>query len=907
MQRSDGFRTLLVVRGLTVINDNLSRWLIIGLGKRAAAVAGTSPAAVLAMGTVFYVLPFVLFAWLAGWLADRFQKRSVAVVGKLAEVFIGLTTGLVIAWGAASGGIVGGMPIGLWMLFGVIGLFAVQTTLLNPSLIGTIPETVPASKLSSANGIFALVTLAATLIGMSGGNWLADITLINPKESLGFAGWNHALPAVIALVGVACVGWLVARKLPPVKAAAPDIPFPKNALRATLSDLRNLFRTPRLAASAGGIVYFWAIGAVVQLNVDQYAFESGATSQTQVIPLLLALVIGIGVGSLLAGFLSKRGIEADSKVDLGLVPIGSLVMTVACLALWLSSKEVFDGASSPALQLLLPVLFLALLGVGAGLFDVPLEAYLQEQSPPERRGAVLASTNLLVFSGMFVASIGYYGLRVPIGSGEAVRPLFSARGVFGVFSVLSAIAVLISVLLAPRSSLRILVAAIVHSVWRFRVHNERRIPSHNSLVMVANHVSFLDGFLLPLASLRPVRMVVYGPNIRGRFLKKLADQWRFILFEPRPKSIGRALKTIQAGLSEGDCIGIFCEGGISRTGQILGFKRGLQWLLDGVEAPILPVHIDGMWGSLLSFSEGRFFRKRPRGIRRTVDLHFGTPLPVGTSPQDARLAVQELSAVSVHQRMMSQVHSRKPGISQSQWAVLQATAEAFDGCCLIRRNDSLVSSLPAESFLHAAVGCNTKALLGIPGTSIECSVSPDQLADLIMKLRPTIWLASVEHVAALSSNTSALHGDAIRDLDVVVMSLRSSDELPAAQAASSAFATAFGIEPVTAFESNEVNGLLAMNTPPSRAVNNEVTLNRDSVGRVVNGAVVWPRATDRNGLGQIALPESEELTSRCSLAIGATLCGDLSGAFTPKEVPHYGLLATSFDVDSDGFLVVRKT
>ena len=86
MQRSDGFRTLLVVRGLTVINDNLSRWLIIGLGKRAASIAGTSPAAVLALGTVFYVLPFVLFAWLAGWLADRFPKRSVAIAGKLAEV-----------------------------------------------------------------------------------------------------------------------------------------------------------------------------------------------------------------------------------------------------------------------------------------------------------------------------------------------------------------------------------------------------------------------------------------------------------------------------------------------------------------------------------------------------------------------------------------------------------------------------------------------------------------------------------------------------------------------------------------------------------------------------------------------------------------------------------------------------
>jgi len=98
-----------------------------------------------------------------------------------------------------------------------------------------------------------------------------------------------------------------------------------------------------------------------------------------------------------------------------------------------------------------------------------------------------------------------------------------------------------------------------------------------------------------------------------------------------------------------------------------------------------------------------------------------------------------------------------------------------------------------------------------------------------------------------------------------------------------------------------------MNTPPSRIVNNEVTLKRDSVGRVVNGAVVWPRATDRNGLGQVALPDAEGLASGASLAIGATLCGELSGEDIPEGEPGRGLLATSFDVDSDGFLSVRET
>jgi acyl-[acyl-carrier-protein]-phospholipid O-acyltransferase/long-chain-fatty-acid--[acyl-carrier-protein] ligase len=908
VSRSSGFITLLVVRSLTVVNDNLSRWLVIGLGKRAAAMAGTAPAAVLALGTVFYVLPFILFAWLAGWLADRFAKRSVVVAGKFAEVFIGMITAGVIGWGAASGGILAGMPVGLWLLQGAIGLFAIQTTLLNPSLIGTIPETVPSSRLSAANGVFAMVSLAATLVGMSAGNWLADATAIMPQVGPGVieaswlaaSHWAHAAPATAGLIGVAVTGWLVSLRLPRIAAAAPTAAFPRNALVATYRDIANLLRLPRLAAAAGGIVYFWAIGAVVQLNVDQYAFESGATAQAQVVPLLLALVSGIGIGSLLAGRLSRRGIDVDSKVDLGLVPLGGLVMAVACGALALSPTEIFGGAGSPALRLALPVCWLGLLGIGAGLFDVPLEAYLQEQSPPERRGTVLASTNLLVFAGMLVASIGYYGLRVPIGDGDAAQPLLSARGIFGLFAIFSLVAVAVAIFAAPRSSLRLFVAGLVHAVWRFRARHEERVPLTGPLVLAANHLSWLDGFLLPLAAPRPVRMVVYGPNIKGRFLNMLADQWRFILFDPKPKSIGRALKTIQTGLGEGDCIGIFCEGGISRTGQIIGFKRGLEWLLERVEAPILPVHIDGMWGSLLSFSEGRFFTKRLRGFRRPITLLFGDPLPVGTAPAEARLALQELSAESVRTRMLAAARRHPAGIDAGDWAAHLATAEAFDACCLVRRDDRLLASLGPGDPLHASLGTHAAALLGIAATAVGSAASPATLLERLVASRATIWLATVEQVAAVAALQATERAAALRDCAAVVMPVASTAALPAARAAAAAFQEAFGIEPVTAFAPLEAGGLVAMNSPPSRTVAHEATLNRESVGRVVNGVVVWPRAADRGRLARPPLAEGPLLSGDRSLVIGATLPG------SRDDRPRGLLLDEAFDVDPDGFLVTRE-
>jgi acyl-[acyl-carrier-protein]-phospholipid O-acyltransferase / long-chain-fatty-acid--[acyl-carrier-protein] ligase len=900
-----GFSVLLIVRVLTVLNDNLARWLVIGLGKRAAATAGASEAAVLAAGTVFYVLPFILFAWLAGWLADRFSKRSVVAQGKFAELLIGGTTAAVVGWGAASGPVLGGLPLGLWLLLGTTGLFALQTTLLNPSLLGMIPETVPKPRLSAANGLFALVSLAATLVGMAAGNWLADATWLSPVPDqarplpgwLAGIPWGHVAPAAAGLLGVALVGWLAALALPRLPAADPAAPFPANALTATFRDIARLVAMPRLAGAAAGIVYFWALGAVVQLNVDQYAFESGAGSQREVVPLLFALVCGIGAGSLLAGRLSKRGMDAGSKVDLGLVPLGGVVMAIACGALAMSSRDIFGGEAAPALQLLPPVFWLAVLGVGAGLFDVPLEAYLQEQSPPERRGTVLASTNLLVFAGMFLASVGYYVLRVPVETGNAAPalPLLSARAIFGVFAVMSIAATGVAIWAAPRAALRMFVGGIVNSIWRFRVRHEERVPVTGPLVIAANHLSWLDGFLLPLAAARPVRMVVYGPNIQGRFLNMLADQWRFILFDPKPKSIGRALKAIQGGLADGDCIGIFCEGGISRTGQIMGFKRGLEWLLERVESPILPASIDGMWGSLLSYSEGRFFSKWPRGLRRQLTLTFGTPLPVGTSTAQARLALQELTATVVRERMAA---SRPPPGFEGDWAAACAEAEAFDGACLLRRTDRLIASLAPGDPLHGSLGGHGRRLLGIATETLPATTPPGALARSLAAHGTTLWLARIDQVEAVAREPLATPG-----LAGVVMPVGSITDLAWARHAAERFQAAHGVEPVVAYAPPEAGGLIAMNTPPARSAGTfEITHKPDSLGRVLNGCVVWPRASDRIPLDRFSLaaagiPDDAPAT----LAIAATLPCPTGPATSPRAA----LLHDALEVDKEGFLVPR--
>jgi acyl-[acyl-carrier-protein]-phospholipid O-acyltransferase/long-chain-fatty-acid--[acyl-carrier-protein] ligase len=900
-----GFPALLAVRVLTVANDNLARWLVIGLGKRAAAMAGTAPAAVLAIGTVVYVLPFILFAWLAGWMADRFAKRTVVIGGKFAEILIAAVTAGAVCWGAASGATIAGMPMGLWLLLGAIGLFAVQTTILNPSLLGTIPETVPTARLSAANGVFAMASLAATLVGMAGGNWLADATWLTPDHdpSHPLPAWlagvpmGHVIPTASIIGGVAVVGWLVSLLLPRVPAANPRAAFPSNAIAATVRDIGLLVAAPKLAGAAAGIVFFWGIAAVAQLNVDQYAFESGATTQGEIVPLLLALVSGIGAGSLIAGRFSKHGIDPGSKVDLGFVPAGGLVMTIACIALALSSTDVFGGDQASGLRLVSPAFWLALLGIGAGMFDVPLEAYLQEQSPPRRRGTILAATNLLVFAGMLVASIAYYCLRVPVGPTETAAPLFSARGVFALFAVLSLLATVTAVWAAPRATVRIIMRTLVCSVWRFRTVNEDHVPQTGPVVIVANHISWLDGFLLPIAAPRQVRMVVFGPNIKGKFLNMLADQWRFILFDPKPKSIGRALTKMQDGLAEGDCVGIFCEGGISRTGHILGFKRGLEWLLERVESPILPAAIDGMWGSLLSYSEGRFFTKWPRGLRRTISLTFGTPLPVGTPPDVARLALQELTATVVRRRM---VKRRPPNTFAGDWAAACAEAEAFESACLLRKADRLLSSLAPSDPLANTLGIHGQRLLGIATTAVPSESTPADLAAALATSRATVWLARVDQVEAMATLVNQAPRLDVH-LTAVIMPITRAADLPWARHASEQFRDIHGVEPVVAYCPAEAGCLVAMNTPPARSAGDfEVTSKPDTVGRVLNGGVVWPHASARPPLGLPSFSaEGIANDADATLVISAML--PCPGSLAPRAL----LLADAFNVDKQGFLVPR--
>lgn len=616
--RSKTFIGLLLTQFLGVTNDNVLRWLVIGLGKE--YVDKQHMSAVLAIGSGCLVLPYLLLAAPAGYLADKYSKRDVIVRCKLAEIVIMVLAIVAILIGH------------VWVMYVVVALLGSQAALFGPAKLGSIPEMLRPSKISSANGVIGLATVVATVVGAGLGNWLslASVTGLHGQERW----WLSA----IVLIGIAAIGWAASLMIMPLPAANPTVPFPRDMAGQTIRDLKILGHDKALLRVACGIMFFWTFAMLFQLNIDQFVDEGSMVSaQTHVTLLLGALVVGVGVGSVLAG------IWSGGKVELGILPLGAGGLAFFAFLLYTVEGVLVDPAGAYTLSYFAAAIFLILLGISAGLFDVPLASYMQDRSPPEHRGAILAASNFMTFGGMLIASFGYWLMRRPV-NGVA---FFTSREIF-LLCGLSTVPVLIYIiLLIPQATIKFLAWLLTHSVYRIHVYGRENIPEHGGAILVPNHISWLDGLLMFATSSRQIRMLIDA---------ELIDTWRAhgfarlmggIPIKPSPKSTKRAIEMSREALKAGELVCIFPEGGISRSGQLQRFKPGVLEIQRGTGAPIIPVWLDEIWGSIFSFRGGRFFWKWPSLRPRRVSIWFGKPVADPADLHKVRQAVQDLGADAV--------------------------------------------------------------------------------------------------------------------------------------------------------------------------------------------------------------------------------------------------------------------
>ena len=644
---SSGFLALLSTQFLTALNDNIFRWLVIGIGKD--HVEPSEVGYVLMAGTAFFVLPYLILAAPAGYLADRYAKRSVIVGCKIAEVVI-----MALGIGAI---MLGSLPTGwaLGLLLGVVALMGGQSALFSPARAGSIPEVLRPELISKANGLFGLATVIASVLGMVIGNGLADWT--EPK------GMNPLWLSAVVLIGVAVLGTLTCLPITSLPPGDPTRKFPWDAPIQTYRDLRTLASSRPLLRVALGIAFFYAVGALAQLNIDQLAAEGGALEESAKSPLLLALIFGVCVGSVLAGLWS------GDHVELGILPLGAFGVALNSLLLFTVPARLFDPAAPITGGFVWACLLLLFLGISAGLFSVPLEAYMQHRSPRASRGSILAASNFMTFSGICLASFLFAALRIPVTRDSAVKEeMFSPQEIFLLAGLFTIPIFLYIVCLIPQATIRFVVWLMSLTVYRIRIFGRENLPREGGALLVPNHITWVDGILLMATSSRPIRMVAWAGNIeKNWWLARLAKMFGAIPIDPtKPKKIVLALREAREALIAGDLVCIFPEGGLSRTGQVQAFRPGMMKILEGTTAPAIPIYLEGLWGSIFSFKGDKFFWKWPRRLPYPMSIHIGPPLTKPQEVHEVRQAVLALGAKASEQAKQTMIIVSRAFIRQAK-------------------------------------------------------------------------------------------------------------------------------------------------------------------------------------------------------------------------------------------------
>jgi acyl-[acyl-carrier-protein]-phospholipid O-acyltransferase / long-chain-fatty-acid--[acyl-carrier-protein] ligase len=585
-----GLQPFLWTQFLGAFNDNLFKIVVSMLAVHAVA-AGRAGRELSIVSAVF-ILPFLLFSGYAGQLADVYSKRTVLVVSKSLEI-VAATLGLV------------AFTFGhLQLTYAVLFLIALQATFFSPAKYGILPEMLPDRELSRANGVLEMSTFVAIVLGTAVGGYL-------------FEAWRAHLWLVgLLVVMVAAVGTVTSFWIPQVAAAAPDQRVDRNPWGEIWTGIATLRRDRVLWLTAVGISYFWFLGSLLQLLVILFGTNVMALSDTWVGVLTAFAAIGIGVGSLAAGRLS------GDKVELGLAPIGAIGMGVFAIALAASGRSFTLAAIN-----------LTLVGFFGGFLAVPLNALLQQRAGGAEKGRLMATNNFLNMVAIMIAS-GVLSLLSDTMRLAPDRILL----VFGALTLLSSVYVLSVV---PEFLVRFTLWLFTHTVYRIRIVGQEHVPFRGPALLVCNHLSHVDGALVGACVQRFIRFLVYKPFYDHWLLHPLLKLMKVI-----PIATGReapaALERARRELEQGHVVCIFAEGSISRTGNLLPFKRGMERIVDGLAVPIVPVYLDRVWGSIFSFKGGRFFWKWPVRIPYPVTVAFGRPLPSTATAAEVRLAIQTL-------------------------------------------------------------------------------------------------------------------------------------------------------------------------------------------------------------------------------------------------------------------------
>jgi 1-acyl-sn-glycerol-3-phosphate acyltransferase len=542
-----------------------------------------------------FILPFFLFSASAGQLAEKYEKTRIIRYVKLFEI------------AAMSLAAVGFHLRSIPLLLGVLFLMGLHSTVFGPIKYAILPQTLRRDELVGGNGLVEMGTSLAVLVGMIAG---------------GVAIGSGPLPASVLVIGVALVGYFVSRAIPLAPATAPELKFNWNPFTETWRVLGFVSKNRTVFNAVLGISWFWFFGGVFTMQLPNYTkLYLGGTESVQIFVLAL-FSIGVGIGSLLCERLSGH------KVEIGLVPFGSIGLTVFGLDLY------FARPGATGLHDLSALAFLGapgswrimadfvLVGVFAGFYIVPLFALVQSRAERRELSRVIAGNNIvnalfIVGAAAFGLGLSAYGLTIP--------------QIFLVTALLNAVVAIYIYTLVPEFLMRFLSWILVNTLYRIKVEGLDRIPDEGAALLVCNHVSFMDALIVGGVVRRPIRFVMYYRifNIPVlRFIFRTAKAIPIAGRKEDPVLLERAFDEVDRALADGELVCLFPEGGLTRDGEIATFRPGVEQILARRPVPVIPLALRGLWGSVFSRHDSALGRSRlPRRFRSRIAVAVDAPVP----------------------------------------------------------------------------------------------------------------------------------------------------------------------------------------------------------------------------------------------------------------------------------------
>ncbi len=531
---------------------NLLLSMIVGMGM---GIGRQERETFVSMVTFIFSVPFLLLSMPGGWLADRFSKRQVTIWTKVMEFgsMVLATAGLA--------------THSLSICLAALTLVASQAALFGPSKYGLLPELLPEKSLSWGNGVIELGTFLAIIVGTVAGAGMAE----------GFPR-ARGVRRVVLFLALACIGFFTSLGIDKVPAAAPHKPFRANVLKDLYLQIRIMHKDRPLFLAVLGNTYFWFLGSLLFSTIVVYGPDVLHVGQTRTGYLNATLAVGIGIGSMAAGWLS------DNKIEYGLIPLGSIGMTCTGLVLGVYPHGLHRICRAPWHPR-----FLRWLLRGAGQCAHSASPFIQRKGWNHRRCRTccrsLASLSpLWAYIKVFTSYIH-----------------LDPRGVIVASSLITAAGTVYVLVLLPEWFARLILFFVTHILYRIQVAGRDNFPEKSGALLVCNHMSFVDAALLVAATDRPIRFVMYQGIYDHPLVKPLAVIGKAIPIssEQRPRELIRSLQVASQALRDGEIVCIFAEGQITRTGQLLPFRRGLEHVMKDVDTPIIPVNLDGVWGSTL--------------------------------------------------------------------------------------------------------------------------------------------------------------------------------------------------------------------------------------------------------------------------------------------------------------------